>query len=239
MGGKFVLVLKYLAANLVFLNFLAPTVPGLFEDQRFPYVNGALWTLKIEVMFYMILPILAWFLKLVGRAKWALLIAIYIAAEIWRAGILLLDIPLAAQIARQLPGQMSFFVTGISLWLLRDFATKHIRVIGLTGVIVLVSSFWLPLEFLRAAGLGGVVFFVAFAPGPAINAAKYGDMSYGVYITHFPIINSLVMIGLFTYSLWLGLVATIVLVLLASFIMWHLIERRFLQKSSHYRRVVK
>ncbi|MEL6724673.1 MAG: acyltransferase family protein, partial [Pseudomonadota bacterium] len=53
-------ILRYLGANLIFLNFLQPTLPGLFEAQRFPEVNGALWTLKIEVLFYLVLPVFAW-----------------------------------------------------------------------------------------------------------------------------------------------------------------------------------
>ena len=40
-------ILRYFGANAVFLNFLEPDLPGLFESQRFTAVNGALWTLKI------------------------------------------------------------------------------------------------------------------------------------------------------------------------------------------------
>ncbi|MCF6293014.1 MAG: acyltransferase [Robiginitomaculum sp.] len=236
MGGELFPVLKYLVANLGFLNFLAPTLPGLFEELRFPQVNGALWTLKIEVMFYIILPLLAWAIDLLGRKKWVLFITIYIFAEIWRAMILLLDIPFAMQISRQLPGQMSFFVIGMSLWLLRDLLRVHITKTGVLGTILILLSFLPPLEFLRAIGLGGVIFFISYLPGPAINVARYGDLSYGVYITHFPIINLIIMAGFFANSVWEGLLMVTGLVAFASLLMWHVVEKPFLLRSSHYRK---
>lgn len=48
-------VYKYLFWNSLFLNFKALWLPGVFGNQA---VNGALWTLKIEMCYYFSVPLL-------------------------------------------------------------------------------------------------------------------------------------------------------------------------------------
>ena len=69
---------RYLAANLVFLNFLSPELPGLFSANRFPEVNGALWTLKIEVMFYLSLPLILPILNRLKALWWVGVLVLYV-----------------------------------------------------------------------------------------------------------------------------------------------------------------
>lgn len=226
----------YVGANLIFLNFLAPDLPGFFEGQRFSAVNGALWTLKIEVMFYLVLPVLGWLLAVAGRWKWVLLGAIYVAAETWRAYWLAGDGGYDLAIARQLPGQMSFFVVGMTMWLMWDRLKPAPWGLFGGGAIILALTVWSDaLMPLRGIGLGLVIAGLAFGRGPQVNAARYGDVSYGLYIIHFPIVQTLIAAGVFAFHPALGLVASFIIVLALSFAMWHYVEKRALRQSSHYR----
>ena len=244
--GAFSDVARYLGANLVFLNFLEPNLPGLFVDQVQPTVNGSLWTLKIEVMFYMILPLLSWVLLKSGKAVFLTILMVYVGAEIWRAYFEWLALkPMAdglaphkifLQISRQLPGQMSFFISGIALWILQDQAQRHWLLAFVLGAGALSLSYFWGFEPLRAAGLAMLIAAVAYAPGPKLNVGRYGDISYGVYITHFPIVQALVAAGLFEYSRSIGAAVAVVLVIISSAALWRLIERPILRSDSHYRR---
>ncbi len=239
-GGPVQQVAAYVGANLVFLNFLSPDLPGLFADNRFTEVNGALWTLKIEVMFYLCLPAIGWALRKLGRAGWLVLLALYAAGEAWRHLVpLLADQDLAPVLARQLPGQLAFFASGIGLWQVWDLARNRPLRFGAAGLaLALISTLHPWLEPLRAAGLAGIIAGIAFLPGPALNAARFGDISYGVYITHFPILQAMVMAGVFaTLGHVGGFALSVALVVTASFVLWHLVERPALRPSSHYRKV--
>lgn len=238
--GQVAGVAKYLAGNLAFLNFLAPELPGFFQHNRFTAVNGALWTLKVEVAFYLVLPLLAWALRRAGRWKWAMLASLYIAGEVWRAVFLSSGEPGAASLARQLPGQMSFFVAGMAMWLVWDRAEQAGWRAAIVGAVILAASIWIEaLIPLRAIGLALLIATAAFASGPALNAARFGDISYGVYIIHFPIIQALVAAGLFAFNPALGIAVSVAIVIALSYALWHLVEKPALRPSSHYRRAAE
>lgn len=233
-------VLRYLASNLVFLNFLEPTLPGLFESNRFPEVNGALWTLKIEVMFYMLLPLILLVLRVLQDRWWVAIALLYISGEVWAARLPMIeDAHLGAALSHQLPGQMAFFAMGIALWKCAAHLPRLWALLGLAGAVLTAASLAHPLlEPLRALGLAGILAAIAFAPGPPLRAARLGDVSYGLYITHFPILQAMLAAGLLTTlgaPAFFALAA--ILVLAASFALWHLVEKPALRPSSHYRKM--
>ncbi|MEM7660861.1 MAG: acyltransferase [Pseudomonadota bacterium] len=245
LGGAIEGVASYASANLLFANFLVPTLPGLFENQRFDAVNGALWTLKIEVMFYIALivlgPLIVWLKRRRAPMLWAFFLVVYAGGEAWRWGFEAMAVeearPVWAQLARQLPGQMAFFMSGIGLWIWRDWILARLSSVWRLGLLLLAISIIVPGgDVVRALGLAALIAGAAWGRGPKLRAAKYGDISYGLYICHFPIVQALVAGGVFAVSPWLGTVASIVLVLIASFALWHFVERPALRPDSHYRR---
>lgn len=105
---------KYVLANLSFLNFLHPTLPGVFDANRLQAVNGALWTLKIEVMFYLSVPLFVLLFRRLGNLP---IIAIaYIGSTTYAALFSWLAEKTGAgfylELGRQLPGQLSYFLAG-------------------------------------------------------------------------------------------------------------------------------
>jgi peptidoglycan/LPS O-acetylase OafA/YrhL len=232
---------RYLAANLMFLNFLAPNLPGMFEGQPYTEVNGALWTLKIEVMYYLFVPVLAWMMGRFGR--WRVIVALYALSVLYTIGTGLsyayTGAELWLRLQRQLPGQLSYFLVGVALYYLNDRLKGRWAALAVAALLMLVSMTVtvnpLLTILLEPLALGILVIFAATALPYLGNFARYGDFSYGVYIIHFPVVQLLVAGGAFAANPWAAACVALVLVLGLSALSWYAVERPFLRPRSHYR----
>jgi len=227
--------IKYVLANLVFLNFIHPTLPGVFPDNIFHEINGALWTLKIEVMFYAVIPVIVLACRRFGRL-WILTFT-YAASALYTFVLTGLaettGSPMYVVLARQLPGQLTYFVSGALIYYYLDVFEKHLLKFLIPAVCVLIAHKLYPLPVLEPLALATVVAFFGFFLY-AGNFGKHGDFSYGIYILHFPILQALVHMGFFERSPYFALAVAFVLVLGAAVLMWNFVEKRFLLRSSHY-----
>jgi peptidoglycan/LPS O-acetylase OafA/YrhL len=145
--------------------------------------------------------------------------------------------PIYDLLAKQLPGQMSFFAAGAAIYYFQPLFMRWRWPLAALGLlIVIVLRFGLDMGPLYPAALAMAVMGIAFGPYLG-NAGKFGDLSYGLYIWHFPVLQLLVLKGLFRSHPWNALALGMALALTMAFLSWHLVEKRFLKRSSHYRQV--
>lgn len=225
--------LKYLVANLTFLNTFQRSLPGVFEGNHSVAVNGALWTMKIEVMFYIAVPMFVYMFKRLGRLQ-----VIILAYLLSIAYALILNnvadrtgIHLYAELARQLPGQLAYFMSGAAIYYYLQFFERNIKALAVFSVAVLILDRVYNLPLLSPIALAILVLSCAlfFYMG---NFTKYGDFSYGIYIVHFPIIQILLDSGWFDGRPFAFLAAVISLTAFGAMAIWNLVESRFIQRSA-------
>lgn len=226
---------KYVVANLAFLNFLQPTLPGVFEPNRLAAVNGALWTLKIEVMFYLSVPVLVYLFRRFARLPTMMLI--YAASIAYGMALTAAadgtGRELYRELARQLPGQLSYFIAGGVLYYYLAFFDRHrYYLLALAGLVLLVDGF-VSLRGIEPFALAIVVVFCGLYAYLG-NFGKYGDFSFGLYILHFPLIQLYAQADWTRESPYLFLSAVLCTSLTGAVLMWHWVEKRFLLRTNHY-----
>jgi len=192
-------VARYLAANLVFANFLQPTIGGTLAGLRVDAINGSAWTLKVEIACYIALPCVLAAQRRLGMV-WTAGLALLCAAYplLWSG-------PADGAHGAVYLSLASCFLTGSLLYAwghhLDRFRTLFLPVAVTGAPIVLAGSAWLmPVPIVAQVVVGLWVYCVAFA-GRTI--AVKNDVSYGAYLLHFPIIQLGLVHGLLAGS-WLA-----------------------------------
>lgn len=225
---------EYLAANLSFMNFIQPCINDVFssENHKLCAVNGSLWTMKIEVGFYIILPVL-YFLFFKNKSKkiqnlWLLVFFIVSAAYY----VYFNTIYVNNVLERQLPGAFRYFAVGIFFFLNYNFVKKNIVVLFIGAMTLMYSERYLVgTGIFHSVVIGLGVFFTAFVlPKFKVNdwLKKY-DLSYGIYLFHFPVIQILISLGLFEKNYALATVLLLGIVLICSVFCWKFLEQPFMR----------
>jgi len=230
--------LEYVVSNLLLMNFLHPELPGVFFDHRMAAVNGALWTIKIEFMFYVMLPFIIWLMRCFGALK--IMLLLYVLAVVYSMLLQYLgkDQHLYLVLEHQLPGQLAFFVSGMLCYHYFDRFRQYANALVIVAIPVLLLTYHYHGFYpFYPISLAITVIYFAMIFVYLGNWGKFGDFSYGIYIWHFPLIQTLISLGVFDVSAWLGVGLTFLCLFAFAYLSWHWIERPFLQRRSHYRLV--
>lgn len=221
---------KYFAWNIIFLNFMNPCLPGIFQNNLMCAVNGALWTIKVEEGFYIILPLLFYLFR---KTKKTMLIAIslYVLSILyWYVLDVIFQKPL---LAKQLPGYLSYFLVGILINLNFESFIKHkTKLILLSLILLTILNFvTFKIDFFYPAAFGILIIGLAYSMPFLNNFGKYGDFTYGIYIFHFPIIQLFRQYNLFErYNPIIMAFSVLTITFLLALFSWFFIEKRFLDR---------
>ena len=249
--GGAAITLVALGWNHLFLNaktyaiwFLAQITlgqaynPALFRTVGTGVINGSLWSITVELLFYLCVPVIVW---LEARYRFALPLLMIISLGIYAIGPLLWTAPLYREktfydIVAITPiawGWMFGFgiLTAKHFDRIRPWLGKFLWAIVPMGILILAESGignrMRGFDFILSSSGNrlGVLYFICYVSVvlwvgfiPAIPRLPF-DFSYGVYIWHDPIINLLVILSIPFASL------VIPLTLLIAALSWFLVER--------------
>jgi peptidoglycan/LPS O-acetylase OafA/YrhL len=222
-----------------------------FLKQLSTGLNGSLWTIPVELEFYIVLPALYGILRLRRRLGNMRLLAIALASLAVQLLIIsghrsvgqaraysLLQVTLAPY--------LWMFVVGISIqrnWsTVRGWLVGRAHWWGLGYLLLCVAAGWLhigtggnnpsPVFLLPLAGL--IVSLAMSAPRLSGTILRHHDLSYGLYLYHMLVINLLV--GLAAPFGWASLAAAIMVSLGLAALSWTLVEKPYL---THKRRSLR
>ncbi|MDE3104559.1 MAG: acyltransferase [Acidobacteriota bacterium] len=222
-------VAKFLLANLSFLNFLAPSVPGALPHNLTPVLNGALWTIKVEVLFYVMVPIIVWVCRRVHRD--AVLWTLFALSIAYRVGMSRHE-----TLAMQLPGQISFFMIGALIHYHLEFFLRRGLWLSLGALVLYALHLATGLFLFRPAAIATLTLAACLLLPVVKGPTRWGDFSYGTYVLHWPVIQMVVAAGLYRTHPYVALAVTLAGIALAAPLSWFLVEKPSLA-FAHSRRI--
>ena len=191
-------------------------------------VNGPLWSLPCEVLMYLMLFALGVCRLLTLRVGLVLLVI----------GIGCLWFDIAGDTLASAFWLLGFFAAGICCYRLR--ATRlfagHWALLALLGLALSIPA----RLFLVGFALFGsylVIYLALNRKLPPVPAARFGDLSYGLYIYGWPIEQCVVYFSGGTAPWWEVFGLSLALAVPAAFLSWHTIESRCRWRSRPGKRV--
>jgi peptidoglycan/LPS O-acetylase OafA/YrhL len=178
-------------------------------------VNGSLWTLRYE--FEMYLMVMA--LGVLGLLRLPVLLAVL------ALGLACIGVP-ALDVLGGWGWLLSFFASGMVLYKLRDtrIFDGRVALLALLGLAATVK-FGGFIQMFSIFG-GYLALYLALNRGlPLLPAARFGDLSYGLYIYGWPSEQAVIWAMGGHAAWWQVCLLALPLAAALSFLSWHLVER--------------
>lgn len=235
----------WIAAQTTFFQFYTP------ESVRFWGVgtpNGSLWTITVELQFYLMVPIIYYLIKCQKSNKVLILFFLislvlnFLVASLTENSLTkLFFVSVTPYLFNFLIGTISYiyweklrdfienkFLIWLSIYLIYcvffgNFLGFDLRTYALTNILQVFSQILL--------GILTLSFAFSFN-NLSQKTLKHNDISYGVYIYHMLVVNSFVSLALLEKTIYLTLVLAITIIMAT--ISWVFIEKPALRLKNRY-----
>lgn len=246
-----VLLLGFSASPLKFTTWLFAQLigliytPGFLKDFGFGSYNGSLWTIPVELQFYVILPLIYFMAAKVKSRNGVFVLAFLMALAAILAirliypqfGFLADPATFTEKLLKYLfVPHIYIFFFGVLLYRFKLYASPLIvgRIVqwlifyALICYLVPVESPW---YIVKSLVLACVVLSAAYSfTGFSSKVLRGYDISYGVYIYHGLILNVFIHFG--ADGSFKTIAAIVVLTAIVGMLSWLLVERRCIQLKS-------
>lgn len=192
---------KYLVCNMLFANFAAPTLPGVFTGLPMEAVNGSLWTMKVEWFLYLTPPVVALMIRKFKMRPTVMFVLIYVLACGYRIAFLHLYELTGKEIynilSRQFMGQLSYFYAGVICYYWYDALMRWRWWLLGASVVALVFIYDIPYGYiiLHPLAVAVIVVLSSMMGKWGTWEGKRDNVSYNIYLIHFPVIQLVVSLG--------------------------------------------
>ncbi len=196
------------------------TLPGVtFSGYGAGFViDGPLWTLPCEVMMYLMVFAL-------GLLRWLQFPVMAMLIVAGMAGIWF-DTTSSEYVIGSALWLLPFFAAGMALYRLRDKGIFRPlgALIAVAGLVVSVPLHGFILCF-PIFGSYLIIYFALSRRLPIIKAARFGDLSYGLYIYGWPVEQCVTYYGHGAATWWGVFLIAAPATAAIAFLSWHLVER--------------
>lgn len=195
------------------------TLPGVFENNIYSnQVNGSIWTIYFEVIFYIGIAILGLF-KLVN--KWIMLLLFTFAYLVFLSPITFMG---------RYFEMFIFFSVGSLFYLYRNKIPLKVSYAIVSLLLLLVASYFG--YFVHAFAFFGtylVLFLIFYRKISIPFSANMGNYSYGLFLFGFPVQQAIVHFLGGSMNPIINFIIAFPIALSFAMISWHLVESHFIK----------
>lgn len=214
---------KYLFGTVATTSHAFP-LPGVFETlPASGEINIPLWTLKYEILFYVATAIAFLTGLFNSRPTFALLLGAFAAGLFWVSAFT--DLRMQSSAIDHFAHFSLLYAAGAGIWIFRDVIRLSVWIGAGLAFASWLSAGTAMFELVFGASVAYIAILIGSARAiPFTGFIRKHDYSYGTYIYHWPVAQTLLLTfpGLPTLALLAGTVALTGMFAIAS---WHFVER--------------